>query len=60
MSRKCNLVLTIVILAYFISAFVFLMFFNGCANPQCYPQRYGESICQLDNKATANAKSQRL
>lgn len=56
MSKKGNFIVTMVVLSYFVLAFIFVSFFNGCANPQCYPDRYGKSVCQIDNKAN-NGKS---
>lgn len=59
MSKKGNFIITIVVLSYFVLAFIFLIFFNGCQNTQCYPKRYGQSICQID-KEIIDAKNQRL
>lgn len=54
MSRKSNLFVTMVVLSYFVLAFIIITLFNGCQT-KCYPKKYGESICQLDKKADINA-----
>lgn len=56
MCRKSNLFVTMIVLSYFVLAFIIVTIFSGCQT-KCYPKKYGESICKLDNKATTNAQS---